>query len=278
MTTAASCSRILCPLVVAQLLCVSMSWANPQVKIQQVASQLAPLWQTYQPLCVMGLQVDIQLRVAPRIQLLNEFLTPPPFIEHLSQRPSVIPDEYWQHALWNKQAELEANALEAQQRETFREYYFKLQTHQANPVRAQLVHRMQQAATQLNAALREGLWKTCATLGLENMALEQIEAVAEHRWNMQKDRVQWQLEQTIAAFYFYTYRHVNNQELEEMTLLHEAVQPWAEDMAEGIREYFAQLRLVMLSHALAKPVNAFSRRRISPSVASPFPANPRSTP
>lgn len=223
------------------------SWANGQRQLEQLASQVAILWDTYRPVCKMGLSAEQQARIEPRLLWLESKLGSEPLLNTLNAVHQPKLAHVWSQPAWQRMTLLEGHALQNEQRENLREYLFKLQTNQPNATRQTLITKLQQSSLHLNTALRKGLWKTCHALAMEGMASQQIDALLESRWQKQSQKVVQHLEQELSAFYFFSYRQISNEELQQFALLQAKIAPWTEVIRTGIDQYFAQLHLSLMS-------------------------------
>ena len=232
----------------AQLACA----ASAQQKIEDLAQQVAPLWQTMRPLCVMAVQADLQPGLQARLDYLDNQLLASNLIVRLVEKVGENASSAWRSPVWALQEQLERAALNPSEREPLREYYFKLQTQTPGEYRAQLVADVQHMSEQLNMSLREQLWKSCHALGLSQLSPEQIEEVVAARWRQQSARVQKQLHDELSAFYFYSFRSVENAELMVMANLSKQLKPWVGSAKLAIADYFASMR----GQLVAYPVQA----------------------
>ncbi len=236
---------------------------SPSEKVEQLSAQLAPLWSAIRPVCSMSLAAEMQQAVLPRLSFLDEKLIAHELVDHVAGLPSQALNPAWSSQVWATLEQLESMALQADERENLREYYFKLQTQTPNAQRATKVTEIQNMSLQLNLSLRKELWKTCHGLGLSQMPVEQMESVIEQRWLKQAPRVKKQLQRELGAFYFYTLRQVANTELEVFVKFSQQLQPWVDTTQEKIESYFKGLRTELLQMPLAV---------VSQPVAAPFPA------
>ncbi len=129
--------------------------------------------------------------------------------------------------------------------------------------RTKLVGDVQYMSEQLNLVLREQIWKSCHALGISQVPLLQMEASIQQRWLLQAKKVEEQLHDELAAFYFYSFRSVENTELEVISRLSSELHPWVDTAKESIRGYFANIRAQLLDY----PLQSSSR-----SIDGPFPA------
>lgn len=217
--------------------------------IDQLSSQVAPLWQSMKPACVMALDLETQRSIGDRLELLDNQLVANGLSNHLKPL-ATDRSTAWGNQVWTLRETLEQSALSVEEREPLREYFFKLQTQTPNADRAKLVADVQYMSEQLNRALRKELWKTCHALGIETMAQEQLEAAVEQRWLKQAKKVNNQLNKELAAFYFYSFRQVQNMELAVLAKTAAALNPWVDATAESIEAYFLQLRGQLLETEL----------------------------
>ena len=217
--------------------------------IDQLSSQVAPLWQSMKPACVMALDLETQGSIGDRLELLDNQLVANGLSNHLKPLAKDR-NKAWNNQVWTLRETLEQSALTVEEREPLREYFFKLQTQTPNADRAKLVADVQYMSEQLNRALRKELWKTCHALGIETMAQEQLEAAVEQRWLKQAKKVNNQLNKELAAFYFYSFRQVQNMELAVLAKTAAALNPWVDATAESIEAYFLQLRGQLLETEL----------------------------
>lgn len=217
--------------------------------IDQLSSQVSPLWQSMKPACVMALDLNTQGSIGDRLELLDNQLVASGLSNHLKPLAKDR-NTAWSNQVWTLRETLEQSALSAEEREPLREYFFKLQTQTPNADRAKLVADVQYMSEQLNKTLRKELWKTCHALGIETMAQEQLETAVEQRWLKQAKKVNNQLKKELAAFYFYSFRQVQNMELAVLAKTAAALNPWVDATAESIEAYFLQLRGELLATEL----------------------------
>lgn len=253
-------------LMLAMAFFTSSSWAvSASNTIEQLTSQLAPVWQAIKPSCVMALDLETQQGVMPRIAFLDRQLIASHLTAHLQP---LAEDNHpaWSNQAWAIREQLERSALSLEDRESLREYFFKLQTQTPNAGRAKLVAEVQHMSEQLNITLRKELWKTCHALGFHSMPQVQMEAAVDQRWLKQSKKVSKQLNKELAAFYFYSLRQVENLELAVLAKTATELNPWVASTVQSIEAYFYQLRGNLLTTALAdKAANS--------SVSEPFPAS-----
>ncbi len=256
---------LLCvPLLGAQLLWASLSWAaSPQQKIEDLSLQVAPLWQTLKPVCVMAVQADLQPSLQARLDYLDEQLLSSNLISRLVEQVGPDTSTAWSSQVWAFQEQLEQAALDPLERESLREYYFKLQTQTPGKHRARLVAQVQYMSEELNMVLRQQIWKSCHALGLTQLTPEQLEEAVQQRWLLQSKRVKKQLHDELAAFYFYSFRTVENTELTVIANLSSELNPWVETSKLSIEAYFTNLRAQLVNYPLMAP---------SPLMDEPFPA------
>ena len=249
----------------------SISWADGKRQLEQLSSQVPALWKNYRPICVMGLEAEKQMRVDTRLQMLDLRMSSDELKSALNSVGAPVLTAVWKKSAWKRMGLLELQALQPEEREEFREYYFKLQTNEPNQTRQDLITELQQTAQQLNLALREGIWKTCHALGMEGLAQEQLEAALENRWQKQRDNVDRHLEKELGSFYFYSYRQIGNEELKQFAQLQVDILPWTESMVGGIKQHFTELRQQLMS----KPLSAMPT---TDPTGEPFPASRPWTP
>ena len=220
----------------------AISWsASASNSIEQLSSQVAPSWQSIKPACVMALDLDTQMAVADRLEFLDSQLIASGLNTHLVPLAS-DKNKAWSNQAWGLREQLEQSALSVEERESLREYFFKLQTQTPNADRAKLVSTVQYMSEKLNITLRKELWKTCHALGFETMPQEQLETAINQRWLKQSKKVKRQLNKELAAFYFYSLRQVQNMELAVLAKTAEQLNPWVDSASEAIESYFLQLR------------------------------------
>jgi hypothetical protein len=228
-------------------LCSSATWAaSASNSIEQLATQVAPLWQAIKPACVMGLDLETQQAVPDRTDWLNAKMVGSHLTAHLKPL-SRNKHKAWKDPSWNLREPLERSALNRDERESLREYFFKLQTQKPNPERAKLVQNVQFMSETLNLALKKELWKTCHALGFHSLPQKQLETAIHQRWLKQKDKVKTQLNRELAAFYFYSFRQVQNTELNTMSKSAAKLTPWVKSTVGSIEQYFIKLRRELLA-------------------------------
>ncbi|MFT6261702.1 MAG: hypothetical protein ACJAYK_000724 [Crocinitomicaceae bacterium] len=222
--------------------------------VEQLSSQVAPLWQSIRPTCVMALDLELQQAVSSRIEFLDSQLIASNLTAHLSPL-SLNKDKAWKHPSWSSREKLEKSALSEEERESFREYFFKLQTQKPNPERKKLVQQVQNMSESLNFVLRKELWKMCHALGFHSIPQKQLETAVHQRWLKQKTIVKVQLNKELAAFYFYSFRKLPNAELASIANASLPLSLWVETSKSSIEQYFQQLRgeLLAIKFELVEP-------------------------
>lgn len=230
----------------------AISWsASASNSIEQLSSQVAPSWQSIKPACVMALDLDTQMAVANRLEFLDSQLIASGLNSHLAPLAS-DKNKAWKNQAWGLREQLEKSALSVEERESLREYFFKLQTQTPNADRAKLVSTVQYMSEKLNITLRKELWKTCHALGFETMPQEQLETAINQRWLKQSKKVKRQLNKELAAFYFYSLRQVQNMELAVLAKTAEQLNPWVDSTSEAVESYFLQLRSQLINTELRR--------------------------
>jgi len=250
-------------IILPLLLWAQFTWgASPSQKIEELSSQVSPLWQSIRPVCVMGVNRSLQQALQVRLSFMDEKLVASNLIGHFSSQRSGPVSQAWSSPIWPLQDRLEKEALNPLEREELREYFFKLQTQTPNKERSKLVSTVQYMSEELNMELREQIWKTCHALGFSQMSDEQMEVLVEERWQGQVKKVKKQMHDELAAFYFYSFRKVPNSELAVIARVSSELKPWVENSKASLQNYFSGLR----SQLLLQPINL-----PSPSVDAPFP-------
>jgi len=223
------------------------TWANvASEKLESFSAQVSVFWNALKPACVMTLEPKLQTQVSQRIQYLNQKL----IASELMSALVVVAEDAspaWRSPLWAQLKSLETGALSLENRESLREYFFKLQTQTPNPERAQLVNDIQSMSETLNYVLRKELWKTCHALAFSQIPMDQVETAVEQRWAVQDKKVKVQIHRELAAFYFYSFRQTDNQTLSAMAQLASEVEPWVAQTSEYLTEFFSQLRLQLIN-------------------------------
>jgi hypothetical protein len=214
--------------------------------IEQLSSQVAPLWQSIRPTCVMALDLESQQAVLSRIEFLNSQLIASNLTAHLSLL-SANKDNAWKDPSWAVREKLEQSALSKEERESYREYFFKLQTLKPNSERKKLVQQVQNMSEGLNLVLKKELWKMCHALGFHSLPQKQLETAVHQRWLKQQAKVKMQLNKELAAFYFYTFRQLPNAELAVMAKTSLKLSSWVKTSQSSIEQYFRQLRGQLLA-------------------------------
>lgn len=225
--------------------------ASAKQTVEELSSQVSPLWKAMRPACMLALDVPTQLAVESRLQFLDAQLVSQNLQQGLSSA-SQNRNAAWKSPSWALREQFEKAALAVEEREALREYFFKLQTQKPNKIRAQLIEEVRFVSEELNLALRQELWKTCHALGLDQIPPEQMEEVVQKRWEQQELSVATQLKAEISAFYFYAFRSVQNPELAVLSQLAMKLKPWAIDTSEVISQHFVALR----ANLLAMPMDA----------------------
>ncbi len=242
----------------AQLACS----ASAQQKVEDLAQQVAPLWQTIRPVCVMAVQAELQPALKGRLDYLDSQLLASNLITRLVEQVGPDANTAWSSQVWALQEQLEMSALDPREREPLREYYFKLQTQTPGEHRTKLVADVQYMSEQLNMTLRQQIWKSCHALGLTQLTTPQMEEAVEQLWLKQEKRVKKQLHDELSAFYFYSFRAVENPELWVIANLSNELKPWVGTTKLIIEDYFANIRAQLVAYPIQAP---------SPLIDGPFP-------
>ena len=246
------------------LLWAQFTWgASPSQKIAELSSQVGPLWQSIRPVCVMGVNRSLQQALQARLSFMDEKLVASNLIDYFSNQQPAPVNQAWSSPVWPLQDKLEKDALNPSEREELREYFFKLQTQTPNKERSKLVSDVQYMSEELNMELREQIWKTCHALGFSQMSAEQMETLVDARWQEQAKKVKKQMHDELAAFYFYSFRKVENNELAVIARVSSELKLWVEGAKVSLQTYFSDLRSMLLAQPINMP---------SPSVDAPFPA------
>lgn len=253
------------------LLAPSWLWAaSPSANIEALAAQVSPFWKTLRPTCVMGLEPDVQAGVTARVNFLDDQLVGYQLEKALATQAKDRSVQ-WRSPVWSQRDQLEKNALKLKDRESLREYFFKLQTQSPNRERAQLVADIQYMSEQLNFVLRKELWKTCHGLGLAQIPVIQFETAVEKRWQAQAPKVRLQLSSELGAYYFYSFRQTGNEQLQGFADVAKGLIPWVDATAQAISEHFANVR----AQLLAVPIEQVTAEADAPSPADrPWPPSP----
>ena len=233
----------------AQLACS----ASAQQKIEDLALQVGPLWQTIRPVCVMAVQADLQPALQARLDYLDSQLLASNLITRLVEKVGPDANSAWSSQIWALQEQLEKSALDPSEREPLREYYFKLQTQTPGKHRSKLVADVQYMSEQLNMTLRQQIWKSCHALGLSKLSAQQMEEAVEQLWLIQAKRVQNQLHDELSAFYFYSFRAVENAELWVIANLSNELKPWVGTAQLAIEDYFTNIRAQLVAYPIQAP-------------------------
>lgn len=247
---------------VALLLLSTSVWsASPTQTIEQLSVQISPLWKSMRPVCVMAQDAKLQSAVNNRLEFLDSRLVANAISKSvLSALASGTPQasksswkKAWNNQAWSMREQLETMALKPEDRENLREYFFKLQTQTPSKERGALVQKIQHMSEALNLSLRQELWKTCHSLGLWQVPQEQVETAVSQRWLKQSKKVEMQLHQELAAFYFYSFRQVQNPELTILANVSEQLDGWVELASLAIQTHFTQLRSQLVAIPLILP-------------------------
>ena len=234
--------------------------ASAQQKIEDLAVQVAPLWETLRPVCVMAVQAELQPALTARLAYLDSRLMASNLIVDLVAQVGPNSNTAWSSQVWALQDQLERSALAPVEREPLREYYFKLQTQTPSEHRSKLVADVQYMSEQLNMTLRQQIWKSCHALGLSQLNSVQMEEAVQVLWLQQSKRVQKQLHDELSAFYYYSFRSVENTELMVIANLSNELKPWVDQSKVVIENYFAGIRARLLAYPIdaPKPLNETS--------------------
>ena len=243
------------------LLSTSVWSASPSQTIEQLSVQVSPLWKSMRPVCVMAQDAKLQPAVNHRLEFLDSRLVANVISKDVlsilkTDTPQASKNAWkkaWNNQAWSLREQLETMALKPEDRENLREYFFKLQTQTPGKERSALVQRIQRMSEALNSSLRQELWKTCHSLGLGPMPQEQVETAVSQRWLQQSKKVDMQLHQELAAFYFYSFRQVQNPELAILADVSEQLDGWVELASLAIQTHFAQLRTQLVAIPLVLP-------------------------
>jgi len=247
---------------VALLLLSTSVWsASPTQTIEQLSVQISPLWKSMRPVCVMAQDAKLQSAVNNRLEFLDSRLVANAISKSVlgalaSGTPQASKSSWkkaWNNQAWSLREQLETMALKPEDRENLREYFFKLQTQTPSKERGALVQKIQHMSEALNLSLRQELWKTCHSLGLWQVPQEQVETAVSQRWLKQSKKVEMQLHQELAAFYFYSFRQVQNPELTILANVSEQLDGWVELASLAIQTHFTQLRSQLVAIPLILP-------------------------
>jgi hypothetical protein len=265
-------------LLLVLMLMPSGLWAaSPNGSIESLSAQLSPFWQTLRPTCLMALEPNVQVAVTPRLQFLDQRLVGNQLEKALSAQ-GADRSAQWRSSVWAVRDKLESNALKLKDRESLREYFFKLQTQTPNSERSGLVLDIQHMSETLNFVLRKELWKTCHALGLSQIPVSQLETAVQQRWLLQEEKVGLQLKRELAAFYFYSFRQTSNAQLKTFADVAKALNPWVDSTAAAISQHFAMLRAQLLEVPLVISLDSvsepFPEYRPWPALPSPKPLQP----
>jgi len=249
----------------------SLVWAaSPLGQIEALSAQVSPFWQTLRPACSMALEPKLQMAVAERLSFLDEHLIASELNDSLSAQTKDRSNQ-WRSPVWAVREKLEKAALQLDDRESLREYFFKLQTQTPNPERSGLVADIQYMSEHLNLALRKELWKTCHALGLSAIPVVQMETAVEQHWLHQEEKVRLQVKRELAAFYFYSFRQTSNEQLQAFVDVAQPLTPWVDATAVAISEHFANLRAQLLQVPLTLTLDAEDEPFLED---RPWPASP----
>lgn len=207
-------------------------------KLESFSAQISPLWKTLKPACTMSMEPSLQKQLIQRTTFLSEQMVASQLLGSLQSIQAN--NVNWASPLWQEQLALEQSALALENRESLREYFFKLQT--PNPERAKLVSAIQYMSQTLNVTLRKELWKTCHSLGYQSLPSEQLEAALDKRWLSQEKKVTLQVKRELAAFYFYVFRQTSNDSLQQMAQLNLSTSAWVQAVTLAITDHFQLLR------------------------------------
>ncbi len=239
------------------LLWAQLAWsASATQKIEELSVQVEPLWQSIRPVCVMGVNTSLQFALQERLTFMDDNLIADNLISHFLNQVPKPEIQAWSSPVWQFQDQLERAALNPLEREGLREYFFKLQTQTPNKERSKLVADVQFMSEQLNLELREQIWKTCHALGFNQMTVEQMETLVAKRWKLQSKKVKKQMHDELAAFYFYSFRTVENKELAVIARVSTELKPWVEGARTSIQDYFSELRAQLLLQPLVIPTQS----------------------
>lgn len=257
------------------LLSASVWSASPSQTIEQLSVQISPLWKTMRPVCVMAQDAKLQPAVLNRLEFLDSRLVASAISKNVlavlsSETPQASKEAWrkaWNNQAWSLREQLETMALKPEDRENLREYFFKLQTQTPSKTRGELVQKIQHMSEALNLSLRQEMWKTCHSLGLWDVPEAQMETAVNQRWLKQSKKVEMQLHQELAAFYFYSFRQVLNPELAILADVSEQLDSWVELAALAIQTHFTQLRTQLVAIPLVLTAEIPS---VNPSNNGPF--------
>lgn len=219
--------------------------ASAKQTIEQLSHEVSPLWQAMRPVCVMGLNLNFQPAIESRLQFLDARLVAQSLQDGMAPA-SADRNAAWRHPSWDLRQQLEKNALAVEERESLREYFFKLQTQKPNKIRKQLIEDISFMSEALNLALRKELWKTCHALGGHQMTPAQLEEAIEARWQKQSKAVKAQLKAEMGALYFYAFRQVRDPELAVLSKVAQSLKPWTLDASDTMSQFFVKLRADLL--------------------------------
>lgn len=233
-------------LVLLGLFSVSAFAGLAAQKLESFTAQVSPMWKALKPACAMTLEPNLQIQMSQRLAFLDEKMIGRELLSALSASASDRTTP-WTLPVWAEQEKLEKDALALENRESLREYFFKLQTQKPNPERAKLVDAIQNMSETLNYTLRKELWKTCHALSFSQMPVEQMEAAVDKHWETQNEKVRIQVKRELAAFYFFSFRQTSNQKLRDFAQAAQQLDPWVEKSAQAISEHYQQVRSELIS-------------------------------
>lgn len=253
---------------VTALLCLLASFSawsatSQSQAIEQLSIQVAPIWRDMAPACQLMLLPKQQNQVTKRLQFLRDQLVASRVSSGLMAKLAGAPAAPWGNRSWQRSLDYLEEALKPENREAYREYYFKLHSQQPTETRLELVERIMHMSLALNLSLREGMWKSCYALDLNDISSQQREEAVEKRWQEQRDKVESQLKQELAAFYFFSFRQVDSGVLNDLANASQGFDSWVEFVQQAIDSYFTDMRQSLLDVPLLAPSK--------PVIDAPFP-------
>ncbi|EAT13062.1 hypothetical protein HF888_00575 [Bermanella marisrubri] len=227
--------------------------ASQRTVIEDLSAQVSPLWQDIHSACLLAMQPQMQYRVSERLQFAKQNFTASRVADGILANLNNPPAVPWQAKSWGIRKRLEASALETNQRDKLREYYFKLQTQTPTETRLELVNMIVDPILRVNLALHEGLWKSCYSLNLTGLDNEQLQLSIDQRWQAQKQEVRKALYNELSAFYFFAFRQIDNTQLNILAKDSAAYRAWFEAASTAVNQYFTRLHASLLAVALLEP-------------------------
>jgi len=99
------------------------SSASAKQTVDDLVTQVSPLWKSMRPACLLAKDIDTQQALETRLQFLDGQLIGGNLSQAL-ELASQDRNSAWKNQSWALREQLEASAIGVEEREAFREYFF----------------------------------------------------------------------------------------------------------------------------------------------------------